>query len=658
MLLPRIHLFVACSVLLAACGTNPSITSPVSRTVPTSSLTPKAEASIQAAQAAKQASPVYVAQAEKQFSVQQYQAELRRREQAANAQRAKQEQERQHRRAELQRQQAEQQRLAESQRQQAEQQRIAEQERQRVEQARQQAAREAEAAREQQAYAARKHQLEQKKAQERREWEARRDQMERESRQRHAQQLAAQRQEQHQRQSQSSLAKIINPPKLQHYQPPVQQARNEPPPAIQLRPATSRMFTGDGKLTRLPDTIASALRLRGMPERNMSVYVRPASARGPALLTANADTARNPASTMKLVTTYSALGILGPDYRWPTELYINGAIRGGTLYGDVLLKGYGDPAFHENDFQQMLQALRARGIHHITGNLVVDTSFFKVPYQDPGAFDGKPKAAYNAQPEALLYQERGSCYEFTNLKGKIEKICPVSPRNAKARADLNVNIFGGFWKLWVGKLRGQMQGRLIRAQVPPNAELIYTHYSPALREVIVEINKDSNNVMARQLMLSVGAKQMGAPATPQKGAIAIGQWLESRGLSFPELRLENGSGLSRIERISARHLGEMLVDAYNSPYRQDFMNSLAILGVDGTLRNRMKKSPVTARGRFKTGTLRNVRGLAGYLTAADGQTYVISILHNDPRARSKARAAHDDMIEWVYWGSRNHFAGL
>lgn len=450
-----------------------------------------------------------------------------------------------------------------------------------------------------------------------------------------------------QRQRMERVQQQFTPPVVNAYA----QQENRPRPVAQF--AAGSMYMGPGRFTRLPDQVATGLRASGVSEAGMGTYVRLASGGQPALLTANADDPQSPASTMKLVTTYAALGILGSDYRWPTEIYTNGNVTGGTLYGDVILRGYGNPEFAENDFRQLLQALRARGISSIKGNLVADTSFFNIPYQDPGAFDGNAGAAYNAQPEAILYQERGSCYEFKDLKGKIQKICPIMPASAQARQALNVNLFGSFWKLWVGEMGGQMQGSFARAGTPQNAQLVHTHRSRPLREIIVEVNKDSNNVMARQILLSVGAKQLGAPSTPQKGAQAIGQWLASRGLAFPELRLENGSGLSRIERITPRHMGEMLVDAYNSPYRNDLMTSMAVLGVDGTLKNRMKNSSLAGRGRFKTGTLRDVRALAGYLQASDGKTYVISILHNDPRARASVRGAHDDLIEWVFAGSRS-----
>jgi D-alanyl-D-alanine carboxypeptidase/D-alanyl-D-alanine-endopeptidase (penicillin-binding protein 4) len=352
---------------------------------------------------------------------------------------------------------------------------------------------------------------------------------------------------------------------------------------------------------------------------------------------------------MKLVTSYAALGVLGPTYRWPTEIYTAGNIMGDTLQGDVIIKGYGNPDFREQDFRSLLQALRARGIRNIAGNFVVDKSHFNVPYQ--ASIDGKDGADYNAQPEALLYNERGSCYEMRNQAGQIQRICPIKPRNSN---DLNANLFGDFWRIWVGEMGGSLNGGLQVQALPGGAQLVNTHYSAPLRDILVEINKESNNVKARQLLLSMGAKQFGAPGTTQKGAGAVGQFLESRGLRFSNLKIENGSGLSRMERISTREMGEMLVDAYNSPYRDELMRSMAVLGVDGTVKSRLKN--LAGRGKFKTGTLRDVRALAGYLTAANGQTYVVALLHNDASIRATAKEAHDDLVEWVYYGSQNNFA--
>ena len=416
----------------------------------------------------------------------------------------------------------------------------------------------------------------------------------------------------------------------------------------QLSASGNKMYQGAGKLNRLPDNIAQGLQLRGFAEQNLGAYVRPANG-GQPLLVAYADQPRNPASTMKLVTSYSALGVLGPTYRFPTEIYTTGNVAGDTLQGDVIIKGYGDPDFRESGFRELLQALRGRGIRNIAGNFIVDKTYFDVPYQAP--IDNNVGAAYNALPEALLYNERGSCYEIQGKAGQVQRMCPIAPRNSN---DLNANLFGDFWRIWLGEMGGSMGGGLQIQPMSGGAQLVHTHLSAPLRDIIVEINKDSNNVMARQLLLAVGAKQFGAPGTTQKGAAAVGQWLESRGLHFNNLRIENGSGLSRVERISAREMGEMLVDVYNSPYRDDLMRSMAVLGVDGTVKNRLKN--LAGRGKFKTGTLRDVRALAGYLNAADGQTYVVSLLHNDANIRATAKEVHDDLVEWVYYGSRSNFA--
>lgn len=409
-----------------------------------------------------------------------------------------------------------------------------------------------------------------------------------------------------------------------------------------------KTYRGPGRLNQLPDVVASSLQLRGFSEFNLGAYVRPVNG-GQPVLAANADIPRNPASTMKLVTSYAALGVLGANYRWPTELYVTGNQIGDTLQGDVVIKGYGDPEFGEAGFRELLQALRARGIRQVAGNFIIDKTHFNVPYQP--SIDGKDGASYNAQPEALLYNERGSCYEIRNQAGQVQRVCPIPPRNSE---DLNVNLFGNFWRIWVGEMGGNLLGGLQIQPTPAGAQLLHTHYSPPLREVLLDINKDSNNVKARQVLLSMGAKQFGAPGTTQKGAMAVGQFLESRGLHFGSLKIENGSGLSRVERISSREMGEMLVDAYNSPYRDDLLRSMAVLGVDGTVKGRMKH--LAGRGRFKTGTLRDVRALAGYLTAANGQTYVVSLLHNDANIRASAKEAHDTLVEWVYAGGQSNYA--
>ncbi len=443
----------------------------------------------------------------------------------------------------------------------------------------------------------------------------------------------------------------------------------------------------------LPFEVKSKLRAANISANGMSAYVQNVNSPRP-LLGHQEMTSRVPASVMKLITSYAALGILGPKYRWPLDVYTQGQVRGGTLQGDLIIKGYGSPEFKQAELRKVLQGIRNKGIRNVSGRVVFDNSYFNVPYQ--GSFDGKSQSAYNAQPDALLYNERLSTFHV-RAKGKRVHISASTPthnmkiinrmRTAKrgCRPRINVAkrgvqtvvtfsgrfsrrcgtrnyhrvisrpaemIYGAMKTMWRSEVGGKLNTRFAMGKAPFNAKPLLRTYSRTLAEILPTIDKDSNNVMARQVMLTIGAKATGQ-GTQRSGANTIGRWLASRGLNFPELRIENGSGLSRTARISARHVGDLLIDAYRSPYRNILMQSLAVAGVDGTMKRRLKGSGVRGRGFFKTGTLRNVRSIAGYVKAADGKTYVMAILHNDPRAKHRALAAHDKLIEWVYSGGRS-----
>jgi D-alanyl-D-alanine carboxypeptidase/D-alanyl-D-alanine-endopeptidase (penicillin-binding protein 4) len=459
----------------------------------------------------------------------------------------------------------------------------------------------------------------------------------------------------------------------------------------QVSVSTRKRASLPAQSKHLPIEVKQALAQNGVAERGMSVYVKNVNSSRPSLAFQEA-VPRNPASVMKLLTTYGALGVLGPNHRWPVEVYTMGNVSGGVLRGDLIFKGYGYPDFNERDLQQILQAVRRKGIQRIDGSLVFDNSAFRIPYKHPGSFDGKPTASYNAQPDALLFNERQGCF-VVQASGKPSVSCPESSKIVTVKNNLrlvdgpcrgrpkmkaipqgnkvvvefygdysrqcgeqrlfNVGLFAKAWKIWTTQLGGSIGGGFLQGRTPPNASLIYTYYSKPLREVLATVNKESNNVMARQLLLSMGIKENGV-GTIEGGVQAMRKWFASRGLSFPELRVENGSGLSRHSRVSAKSIANLLDDAYHSPYRNEFMHSLAVMGVDGTLKRRMKNTSVRGRGRFKTGTLKDVRGIAGYVRASDGQTYVVSILHNDPKARSRALKAHDQMIQWAFNGSRHN----
>jgi len=171
--------------------------------------------------------------------------------------------------------------------------------------------------------------------------------------------------------------------------------------------------------------------------------------------------------------------------------------------------------------------------------------------------------------------------------------------------------------------------------------------SPALAQVVRDMNKFSNNVMARQLFLTLGAEGAGEPATPEKADRVIREWLAGKGLSVPELILENGSGLSRSERISARNLGLLLLSSFRSPVMPELIASLPLAAVDGTMKKRLSDADVAGQAHIKTGSLTGVRSIAGYVLDAQGRRLVVVSMVNHPNA-GNAQAAQDALLAWIY----------
>jgi D-alanyl-D-alanine carboxypeptidase/D-alanyl-D-alanine-endopeptidase (penicillin-binding protein 4) len=186
--------------------------------------------------------------------------------------------------------------------------------------------------------------------------------------------------------------------------------------------------------------------------------------------------------------------------------------------------------------------------------------------------------------------------------------------------------------------------------VPPDARLLYTHESLTLAEVIRLVNKYSSNSMARALFLTMGAERYpGRPATAAAGRDAILAFLAQRGIAAPGLVLDNGSGLSRNERISAASLADVLLAAYRSQYMPEFAASLPLSATDGTLKRRFKAPEMQGRLRMKTGTLEDVTALAGFVNAASGRTFVTVVILNHPTAsQGGGEAIQTALVQWVF----------
>ncbi|HYN54787.1 MAG TPA: D-alanyl-D-alanine carboxypeptidase/D-alanyl-D-alanine-endopeptidase [Methylotenera sp.] len=466
--------------------------------------------------------------------------------------------------------------------------------------------------------------------------------------------------------------------------------------------------------SELPDSVNIALQKAGVPAESVSVYVQALAEQpaklSPPLLTHLSSVALNPASTMKLLTSYAGLSLLGPAYRWKTEVYTDGAVNNGVLNGNLYLKGYGDPNFMTADFWRLLNSLRQLGIKEIKGDLVIDNSYFANNTQSTESFDGEPLRAYNALPSALAINLKASSFRFDsdanqvtitqepNLPEiKIVNLLKVSNAKAdnkqtvtaqcsvwrntlgydvKSTGDMVIVTFNGtyaphckekylellaidekgytlhlFRKLWL-ELGGSFNGKLLTKNVPTNATKLIQQNSKTLAQILPEMNKWSNNLMARQLLLTLAAQtseveKSAVSATEDNGALAVERWLNSIGLRFHELVIENGSGLSRIERISAEHMGQMLVNAYYSPVMSELMGSLPILAVDGTMLKRMKDSNLQGKAHLKTGSINGAFSLAGYALDGEGQRYVVVFMTNHTNA-ALTKPAQEALLEWVY----------
>ncbi len=451
----------------------------------------------------------------------------------------------------------------------------------------------------------------------------------------------------------------------------------------------------DRPRTSLPEPVARALKSAGFSTRGLSIYVHEVGQERP-LLTVAADTPRNPASTIKLLATLVALEELGPAYTWRTEAYAGGPVRDGKLEGDFYLKGYGDPYLVIERFWHFLRTLRNGGLNEIAGDLVLDQSYFAKEAADPADFDGRPLRAYNVLPQALLVNFQAVNFKFLPEAGRVRIIADPLPAHMEIvnRVKLKYNrcrgwarrlkmrlrnagqqqqvIFSGRYNAACGKneifrvvsepapyIHGVFRtlwteqgawfnGGVREGTVPFDAELLHTGYSLPLADIVRAINKYSNNVMTRQLLLTLGAERLAPPGTTDKGIRVVRAWLDRHGLNFPELVLDNGAGLSRKERISARHLGELLLAAHESPYMPEFMSSLPVFAVDGTLRKRFG-GELAGRVHLKTGTIDNVRAMAGYLLDRRGRRMVVVSLHNRWRADSRAgEMVQDALLNWVY----------
>lgn len=436
----------------------------------------------------------------------------------------------------------------------------------------------------------------------------------------------------------------------------------------------------------LPAGVQQALAQAGIPAAAVAVVAQPVSG-ATATLRHRGDAALNPASLMKLVTTTAALELLGPATTWRTEVLADTPPdANGVLAGDLTLRGSGDPKLTYDRLWLLLRELRARGVREIRGDLVIDRSAFVPADHDPGAFDGKLLRPYNVGPDALLFNfatlhltlvpeattvrvladplpagfevvnrlqlnDKAGCGDWRErldaklttaqltLSGSYPRSCGEKRWHLAGlpNALLLHGVFTRFWR----ELGGEFAGQLRERTTPASAVVLATSESPALGELVRDINKYSNNVMARQLFLKLGD---GDTARADR---TVRDWLAQKKLDFPELVLDNGSGLSRKERISADHLAQLLAVTWASPIMPELMASLPIVAVDGTTKKRYNGVRYAGQAHLKTGSLEGVRGIAGFLLDKTGRRHIVVFIVNHPNA-AQAQPAFDALLEWLW----------
>jgi len=446
----------------------------------------------------------------------------------------------------------------------------------------------------------------------------------------------------------------------------------------------------------LPIPVQSALNHRHVPHDTLSIYVEDLES-GEVVVRWQDGIPRNPGSTIKLLTTLVAVDVLGPTYAWQTDIFALGPVADGKLNGDLLIRGNGDPFLVTERVWQMLRRIRQAGVREIDGDLLIDDSYFEVADHDPAAFDRQPLRAYNVAPNALLMNFKvvrywfepnrdangvriwldpslanlevdnrltltpGSCRGYQRgitissnasidkmtFSGKFPDGCKhyAMDRSALSHNEFAYGLFMSLWR----ESGGEFDGGWKNAVAPNDVEPMIEFRSLPLADVITRINKYSNNVMARQLLYTLSAEVLGAPGTEAGGRKVVGDWLQQNGLGFSALAFDNGAGLSREARMTAADFGAMLRFAWQQPYMPEYVASMSLSGLDGTLTNRLDKRPLEGTAHLKTGSLDHVAAIAGYMQSRSGRRFAVVVLQNHTDIhRGPGEEIQEALLRWLH----------
>jgi serine-type D-Ala-D-Ala carboxypeptidase/endopeptidase (penicillin-binding protein 4) len=448
----------------------------------------------------------------------------------------------------------------------------------------------------------------------------------------------------------------------------------------------------------LPDGVKSLLQKADFDESSLGVIVVRASD-GAVHLSHQATRPLQPASALKPLTAIVALDTLGPAFRGRTELRTAAVVEAGILQGDLVLSGQGDVDMDTAALGRMLATLYDQGVREIRGDVIIDRSYFQPARTDLEAppFDETPEFQYNVIPDALLLNTNLVDLQFTSTDNSITgRLSPalqgvslevnltLVPRNCadwedgwkpptvrtRAGDELTIVVNGDFPKncaattqinvldrtaygdrlfraLWTN-VGGRLVGRVREGVGNASTRVLAMHASRSVAELMHPVLKHSDNPITRVLYAHLGARGAGEGTTAMRANLAVRAWLAQRGIDDTGLVLDNGSGLSRTERITPTQLAGALRSALDSKWSPEYLAGFPIVGVDGGMRRRLAGTPAVERSRLKTGSLRDVASLAGYAYDASGALCIVVAMVNHPRAKGEiARPILDALVEWT-----------
>ncbi len=407
-----------------------------------------------------------------------------------------------------------------------------------------------------------------------------------------------------------------------------------------------------------------------------------------------------PASVTKALTAAAALRTLGPTYRFTTDFLRVGEINeDGVLEGDLYIRGTGDPSLVVEKLWKMFQDLQVEGIVEIDGDIIFDDMWFDREYLIAGwrkKVDMAAGPAYFAPISALSLNfntvsivvapamkageparvQLETPAEVIQLVSEVETVRAgkrswiqiereIDPKTHVVTFTMEGAIPAGgeterhyrsvgnpiAWTMSATdelfeKTGIKLNGRFKLDETPEDAELVVHHVSQPLHELLNHTNKYSSNIMAEHILKAMGAEVKGEPGTTEKGLEVVREYLDEIGIPRSEYTLVNGSGLTREASLAPSHVNAIMMDMFHHPQlAPEFMASLSVGGVDGTLRRRFDEVPGAVRG--KTGSLNGVYCLTSYVRAQTGETYAMTFFANDLRRSRPARALQDTIGEAI-----------